>query len=132
MNRLRHRVGHRGACLLFFALLDLVYGGLLVTTPPTDGTALAYVAGQWPPLTVWGWLWIAVGVLCTVQAFTRRDTAAFVAAMFIKAAWAVAHFWAFVDGAPRALAGVVIWGFAMGLVYVISTWQEPPYRAGER
>lgn len=127
---LRHRVGHRGACLLFFALLDLVYGAVLIGQPPPAGTALEYVAAHWPPLPVWGGAWIAVGVLCAVQAFMRWDIAAFVAAMFIKVAWAAAHFWAFIDGAPRAFAGMVVWSFAMGLVYIIATWPEPAYDVG--
>jgi hypothetical protein len=131
LHALRRRVGHRGACLLFFALLDLIYGSLLIGDEPTPGTTLAYLGEHWPPLHVWGWVWIAVGLLCATQAFMRQDAAAFVAAMFIKVAWGAAHFWAFVEGAPRALAGVVIWTFAMGLVYIISTWPEPTYEAGD-
>lgn len=130
LTGVRHRVGHRGACLLFFALLDLVYGAVLIGDEPTPGTTLAYLGTNWPPLDAWGCAWITVGVLCLVQAFMRQDTAAFVGAMAIKFLWGAAHFWAFIDGADRALAGTVIWTMAIGLVAIVATWPEPVSRSG--
>jgi hypothetical protein len=122
----RRRVGHRGACLLFFAFLDLIYGTILICDDPSPRTALAYLANHWPPLDVWGVIWIGIGISCLAHAFVAQDSLGFVGAMALKFAWGAAHFWAFVDGAPRALAGTVIWIMATGLVFIISTWPEPP------
>lgn len=123
---LRHRVGHRGAALLFFGLLDLVYGSVLITSTPPPGSTLGYIGANWPPLPAWGWVWIGVGLVCTVHAFLRRDTWGFVAAMAIKFAWASAYVGALLDGANVwALAGASIWVMAIGLVANVATWPEP-------
>lgn len=125
MKWLRNRVGHRGACLLFFAVLDLIYGPILIVQDPLPGSPVAYLAVNWPPLPVWGVAWTAVGLVCLVQAFMRRDQIAFACAMAIKFLWATAHLWALLDGAHRALASVIIWMWAVALVGVIATWPEP-------
>lgn len=126
---LRRRVGHRGACLLFFAILDLIYGTILVTLPtPIPGTnILNYINHHWPPLPVWGGAWITVGLVCAIHAFRYRDTPGFVAAMFIKFSWATAYAWAWLDGAGLlALAGAAIWTMTVALVAIIATWPEVP------
>jgi hypothetical protein len=131
-RRLRHRVGHRGACLLFFAMVDLVYGAILLVDRPNPGTTLSHIAANWPPMPVWGVAWIGVGLLCLIQAFMKDDRAGMVGAMAIKFSWGAAHFWAVADGVDRALAGAVIWTMAIGLVAVVAHWQEPPYDPGGR
>lgn len=126
LSVLGHRVGHRGASLLFFAQLDLIYGALLMCARPAPGSVLAYLAAHWPPLPVWGAAWLTVGVVCAVFAFRRQDTPAFVAAMAIKFGWASAHFWTWAEtGNVWALAGTIIWITAIGWVANAATWAEP-------
>lgn len=127
---LKHRVGHRGGALLFFAMLDLVYGVVLLVDRPRPGSSVDYIGDHWPPMPVWGVFWIAVGALCLVSAFLHDDRAGFVGAMALKFAWGAAHFWAFLDGVDRALVGWVIWTMAIGLVAIISNWPEPAYEPG--
>src|SRR5687768_11084491 len=86
--RLIQHIGRRGAFLLFLALLDLIYGySLLFPTlrSLTNPTTLFLV--EIAPLSVWGGLWLAVGILCLIFAFRRRDTIGFAAAMFLKVFW---------------------------------------------
>lgn len=127
-TRLARRVGRRGTALLFFALLDLVFGASLIvpSASASRSPSLLYVA-HIAPLPVWGLLWSGVGLVCLVQAFMTRDRVAFAAAMGIKTLWGVTQLagWLMV-GLERGYAGAAIWLSMAGWLYVISTWPEPP------
>jgi hypothetical protein len=113
-TRLVNRVGRRGAALLFFALLDLVYCFALAR-PPRPLTE----PYRWPqtllPLWVWACCWGTVGVLCLVYAFLPRDTVAFTAAASLKVLWGLLSLFGWVSGAvDRGWVSAVIWlGFAL-------------------
>lgn len=125
-RRVRRRVGHRGACLLVLAVVDFVYGSILICDDPIPGTVVEYIGRNWPPLPVWGTAWVVAGVILTVQAFMRDKTVGLTTAMAIKVSWALAHLFSAFDGAPRGYAGVVVWGLAVALVAIIASWQESP------
>jgi hypothetical protein len=107
----RDRVGRRGAALLFFALLDLVYAGSLGWAPSSVRSTPAYVwLTGYLPLWAWAGLWAGVGLLCLVQAFQRADRVAFACASLLKVLWGVLHVagW-LLDVVPRGYVSAVIW-----------------------
>ena len=122
IRRLAYRVGRRGAGLLFFALVDIVFAFALTEAPPT--ASYVFLAALLP-LPVWAAIWGAVGLLCAVQAFMRVDRIAFAAASLLKVAWGTVYLIGWVMGAiPRGYVSVVIWlGFA-GFVQLIAGWRE--------
>lgn len=132
--RLRHRVGHRGFTLLFFALVDLVYAYRLLFPRPSDreGPWLQFLSG-FLPLWVWAGLWAGVGVLCLSRSFRRRDSVAFAAAVLIKVLWtllAVAS--GLVGGVEQwYLNAVVFAGFA-AFAGNTAAWPEAPHGWKER
>ena len=118
MTKLRNRIGHRGAFLLFLALLDFLYGWSLLVVPAPE---LKHVL----PFHVWGFIWIAGGVACLIGAFLRMDRIPYGVAATVKAGWAMAwvKIWVFND-IPRAWVSVAIWAAFAGLVVIVSTWPE--------
>lgn len=131
LDALRHRIGHRGACLLFFALVDIVYATSLAAAPPETRAAASYtfLAGILP-LPVWAVLWAAVGLACLTQAFMTHDRPAFVAASCLNVSWGSLHLagW-LLEEIPRGYVSAVIWLVFGGFVQVIASWPEPARRA---
>jgi hypothetical protein len=126
----RAQVGRRGASLLFFALLDLVYAGSLAWAPPSVRETPGYMwLTSYLPLWAWAALWCAVGLLCLVQAFQRADHAAFACASLLKVLWGILHVagW-LLDVVPRGYVSAVIWLALAGFVQVIASWPEPRRR----
>ena len=119
-RKIIRRIGHRGAFLLFLALLDVLYGISLNTTPgPLAGVNLGI------PLHVWAYVWVVVGVFLAFGAFLIKDRLPYAIASFIKAIWAAALFvsW-FAEGFTRGWVSAVIWAAFSGLVLVVSSWPE--------
>lgn len=128
LRAMAHRIGRRGYALIFFGLLDLVYGWAL-TWPDqlTRSVPQNVYAGSLLPLRVWGAAWLAVGVVCLVQSVMRRDSVAFACAIFIKIAWALLAAVGWQTGnVPRGYLSAVIWLVFAGLVSVVASWPEPP------
>lgn len=131
---LRCRVGHRGATLIFFGLLDLIFCTSLLYPPRRErrSESLSWLAGILP-LWAWGLMWGAVGVLCLWYAPRRRDQIGFAAAIGLKVLWGLVSLagW-LVGGVERGWLSVLVWlGFAY-LVAVIGSWPEPPHGWKER
>jgi len=131
-SRFRHRVGRRGAGLLFFALLDLVYAYSLLA--PTDAArnseSFRFIADILP---LWGWAiaWAAVGVTCLVQAFAAHDRVGFAAAMGLKVLWGVLFLLGgLVAGLERGYVSAAIWLTFAAWIGVIATWPEPGKEIG--
>lgn len=125
--RLQRRVGRRGASLLFFGLLDLVYCYSLLFPPPRDrwSTSLTFLDNI-VPLWVWGIAWGAVGALCLCRSYRRRDAPAFAAAIGIKVLWSIASLAAWlVGGVDRGYVNAVVWLAFAGFVGIIASWPEP-------
>jgi hypothetical protein len=133
-GRLWRRIGRRGAALIFFALLDLIFA-LSLAAPSADArhtASLAYVASV-APLWLWACLWAAVGVICGVYAFRARDRVAYACAMGLKVLWGVTQLagWLFVH-LDRGYVGAAVWLGLAAWVYIISTWPEPAPPAHRR
>ena len=112
------RVGHRGAFLLFLALLDFLYGySLFTTSKRTVDLTL--------PWTAWGFIWTAVGVVLLIGAFAIRDRVHFAVAATLKAAWAgmFVKLW-LIYHVPHAWVNVVVWVAFSAVVVTVSTWPE--------
>lgn len=114
------RVGHRGAFLLFLALLDILYGLSLHSVPGPIAPYNLGLSTYW-----WGWTWVIVGVFLLWGVFLIRDKWHYAAAALIKAFWAAAMFEAWLtQGFTRGWVSGVIWLAFAGLVLVVSSWPE--------
>lgn len=124
--RLWGRLGRRGYSLLFFSMLDWVYGFSLLHPPAETLQSpslkfIRYVA----PLWVWAVMWLIPAVLCLWQAWTRHDAVAFTAAIAIKVLWGTLYLvgWVVV-GLDRAYVSVAVWWALAGFVAIIASWPE--------
>lgn len=124
--RLIHRVGHRGASLLFFALLDAVYSFSLFNPPPEAQVSrtIAFMRDV-APLQFWGGLWAVVGLICFICAFRTDDRWGFTAAMLIKVLWGCLYVYGAFTGVDRAYLSAAIWLCLAGWVAIISSWPPP-------
>lgn len=119
---LETRVGHRGAFLLFLALLDELYGYSLLTFPRTGLEHFTTYA----PVHWWALAWMTAGAVCGVSAFLQWDMPGFTTAAFFKAAWAAlwADLW-IVQGYPGGWISVTIWAGFAAFVLNAGAWPEP-------
>lgn len=124
LRKLTRQIGRRGACLLFLAILDLLYAYSLYETPLKQRTFDLLL-----PYQVWAMIWLAVGITCLNQAFMRVDRVAFSLAVGLKLAWggALGAVWLTHPSAdPRGWVVVPIyWGFA-AFVAIVASWPELP------
>lgn len=130
-KNLLHRVGRRGAALLFFSMLDVIYAISLAFPPEEAKLSATFKFIQLiAPLNAWAALWLAVGLICLVGAFLFRDRWAFTAAMGLKTLWGVTFGlgWLLLD-LERGYVSAIIWLAMAGWIYIISTWPEPPLRS---
>ena len=128
------RVGHRGSALLFFAILDLIYGfSLLAPSREARRSASLRLAADIAPLWAWAALWTAVGLICLWFAFRRRDSVAFAFAIGIKVLWGLTSLggWLFV-GLDRGYVSATVWLAMAAFVGIIASWPEPPRGWKER
>lgn len=126
-TRLFHRIGRRGAALLFFFILDFFNGWSLLDPLPesrqSHGTQwLASVL----PLEAWGAIWLFVGLLCLIGALIRTDVVAWVAAMSIKVMWGLLWLLGWMlDGVERGWVFAAFWLALAALVALLAGWAEP-------
>jgi hypothetical protein len=125
------RVGRRGAALLFFAVLDLIYAFSLFNPAPSAVAtpALQFVASL-VPLWAWATAWLIVGLLCLIGAFWHEDSIAWTAAMAIKVLWGSVFLlgWLLVH-LERGYVSAAIWLCTAALVALLAGWPEPNGRA---
>lgn len=123
-----HVIGRRGASLLFFAMLDFIYGYSLADPPAesAQSTTTRFIATV-APLSVWATLWIAVGLVCLICAFRVRDRLAFAAAVGLKVLWGGTFLvgW-MIAGLDRGWLASAIWLALALFAFIISSWPEPP------
>lgn len=128
------RIGRRGAALLFFTLLDVVYCIGLLSTPKPLVPFYAWM-DEILPLAVWAGYWGAVGLICLVYAFRSYDTVAFMFAVTLKVGWGLLSFFGWLSGTvERGWISTVIWLAFACFVYLIAGGipAAPPRQAGRR
>lgn len=121
INRLVHRIGHRGAFLLFLTVLDITYGWFFYRSPSVGFDLFL-------PIHHWAYIWFATGVITFIGAFLKGgDRYAFGAAATIKVGFAFEWFNLVLTQHTKipyaALNGVIWLAFAV-TVFLISTWPE--------
>src|SRR5690242_21224460 len=77
LKNLRMRIGHRGAFLLFLALLDVLIGYSFFSV---NRSPIPFLV----PLHVWGAIWFAAGGILLTGVFQRRDRIQFGVAAGVK------------------------------------------------
>lgn len=124
------RLGRRGASLIWFATLDLIYGASLFdprSWPKGPQAEAAFaVVRQVAPYRVWGVAWLTVGAICLIQAWMVRDRVAFAAAIALKIAWGAcfAGSWILFH-TYRGYLSPVIWFTLAAFIGILSGWAEP-------
>ncbi len=128
------RIGRRGACMLFFAFLDVVYAYSLFFPPPEQLlTANLRFLDSIAPLWFFAGAWLASGFACLAAAFLKNDWWGFTATITVKTTWGFIYLFAALFGhVDRAYVSATIWLFAAGLLAIISSWPEPEYRSHYR
>lgn len=122
VSRLARRVGHRGSYLLLLAVLGLGFGWSLLSEPPT----LFHQLDIFVDVHVWAVAWIAMGVICGVSAFAKRDRAGFTAGAGMIFLWGGANVegWLF-HHLFRGWVSVIIWFTFAVVTLVVASWPEP-------
>ncbi len=127
---LRRRLGHRGACLLFFGQIAALYGWSLAFPPRGALTAINQHFADILPLNVWAIMWGVVSITCFACAFKRHDRLAWVALVAMIGTWAFFTVMGmFVAHPPIAVGAASIWCGLTGFVWVMAEWPEA--RRGE-
>ncbi|MFF5445503.1 hypothetical protein [Streptomyces sp. NPDC012888] len=124
------KLGRRGAILSCYGLVWLLYGYGQITTPQPDQRGLQTLLALMP-LTAWGWVWIAAGVVALVSAWAPpgRDAAAFYVLPLIVVPWMASYLVAWLLGDyPRGWVAAAVWAVITVPVLVTAGWPEPPRR----
>jgi hypothetical protein len=134
LGRLAARIGRRGAALLFFTGLDIVYCVGLLTVPHPLTPFYAWMA-EVMPLSAWALIWGAVAVVCLWYAFRIHDTAAFMCAVALKVGWGMLSFFGWAYGhVDRGWITAVVWLMFSAFVFLIAGGipAAPPRQAERR
>lgn len=134
MNRLLSSVlGHRGLFLLFVSVSWIVIGYGYISAPLQShaGKMALQLSINIMPLSAWGFIWVACGLVGLVSAFLRgpgADRFGFIALEAIGMWWSATYLvgW-FVGYYSRGWAAAAIYGAICGGIIVVSGWSEPPY-----
>lgn len=119
------RPGPRGQLLLSFAMIDVLFGvGILLADNRTRSAPAYAFPAQILPLNAWALIWLLVAGLLVAAAFAQRlDTAAFAAAIGIKAVWGLLALGGWLAGdIPRGYVSMGIWVGLAGVVRVCSRY----------
>ncbi|WP_442803476.1 hypothetical protein OG411_19390 [Streptomyces pseudogriseolus] len=127
--RLVRRMGRRGALLTCKGTVAMGYGSGQIVQPTGDEQGLALLLKA-APLEVWGWVWIAAGLIAVVCAWLpeRRDWPGFLAVWLIATPWSLAYLlsWWPLGESPRGWVVALIFGAFGSVCLVAIGWDEPP------
>lgn len=121
-------LGRRGAILLCYGIVWAIIGYGQITSPAPDLRGLRLLL-QMMPLDVWGWIWVASGLIAIVSAWLppEKDWPGFLALPLMVLPWAVSYLLAWIIGDyPRGWLASVVWGAIAAPVLVVAGWREPP------
>lgn len=127
-RRLMRMLGRRGAILLSYGTVWALYGYGQLVSPQPDQRGLT-LATQVLPLHVWGWLWIATGILALGAAFVPQgvDWFGFVALVLIVLPWMLSYLVSWLLGDfPRGWVAAAVWAVIAIPVIVAAGWREAP------
>ena len=114
------RIGRRGAALLFFTALDVIYCYSLLTAPRPLVPFYTWM-NEVMPLAAWAGAWGAVGAICLLYAFRVYDTPAFISAVALKVAWGLGAFFGWLAGpVDRGYLTAAVWLAFAFFVYLIA------------
>lgn len=137
MSREDTRFGRRGAALVLFAFVSLVYGFAVAgSDPPRPGLEPITRIVELPTLA---FCWIFSGVIAIALSILRRSWLGYVVLMPMPIAWAGSYTVSFIlqatgthEGSSTAWAGALVWGLLVGLLGIITGWPEPPISKGAK
>lgn len=119
--------GYRGRILLSLAVLDAVYawGIYLASKRPIPPGSFVYI-DRYIPLAVLSVVWLAVAILCCVNAFRVDDRSGWAVAILIKVFWGALGLIGWITGDVRYgyLSAAIWWAFA-SIVWTASRWPDP-------
>jgi hypothetical protein len=128
VRRLCRLLGRRGAILLSYGVVWAIVGYGQITSPAPDLRGLRLLL-QMMPLDVWGWIWVASGLIAIISAWLpqERDWPGFLALPLMVLPWAASYLLAWILGDfPRGWVAAVVWGAIAAPVLVAAGWREPP------
>lgn len=127
-RRLGRALGRRGAILLSYGTVWSLYGYAQVASPAPDQRGLA-LATQMLPLTAWGWMWVAAGLLAIAAAWMPQgvDWFGFVGLALIVLPWVTSYLATWILGDfPRGWVAAAVWAVIAVPVIVVAGWREAP------
>jgi hypothetical protein len=104
-----------------------LYGYAQLVSPQPDQRGLT-LAIQIMPLHVWGWLWIAAGLIALMSAWLPQgaDWAGFLALPLIVLPWMLSYLTSWLQGDfPRGWVSAAVWAVIAVPVLVVAGWREP-------
>lgn len=128
VRRISRLLGRRGAILLSYGVVWAIIGYGQITSPAPDLRGLRLLL-QMMPLDVWGWIWVASGLIAIISAWLpqERDWPGFLALPLMVLPWASSYLLAWIIGDfPRGWVAAVVWGAIAAPVLVTAGWREPP------
>lgn len=127
-RRLARALGRRGAILLTYGSVWMLYGYAQVISPQPDQRGLG-AALRVMPLSGWGCAWLACGLVAVVCAWLPQgvDAAGFLALPLIVLPWMTSYLASWISGDfPRGWVAAAIWGLIAVPLIVVAGWREPP------
>ncbi len=126
LRRAAHqRVGRRGAALIGFGIVDVVYGASLIQTSSDIPNATARWFASIGPIGLWVTLWWLVALICFASAaIPDRNGWGFSAAIALKIWWVLLCFAGWRSG-EVSIGSVGVWFGFTYFVALIAGWPEP-------
>lgn len=127
---LLRQIGYRGAVLLIFGLIDLIYAfGFAVPTQESRANSTFQWLTEFLPAPAWVAVWGTVGLACLFFAFRTYDATGYALAILVKVFWSGILLWGWLlEMAPRGYLSAVIWGGFALFLYLESRRPETARR----
>lgn len=125
MRALLHRIGRRGAILLYLSFVAALQA-LVMLQPVDDHTSpLHLFANEIVPLAAWAGLWAASAVVAGVNAFRLHDRYGFAAMGAMSILWGLVSLGGYLTGAVHwGYRPAAIWLGVAGMTFIVATWPE--------